>query len=109
MENSNGKKGEKIVLDVSVDRSNLIPKKRPNGRSGERGKMELKWVVRPFFRPLPKGYRPSEEAVMRSMEKWEREPPPGRTFVQEHTRGFHEMVESITSLFVYRDDDIGYN
>ncbi|MFH1029847.1 MAG: hypothetical protein V1770_01145 [bacterium] len=104
-----GKRGEKIVLDVSVDRSNLIPKKRPNGRSGERGKMELKWVVRPFFRPLPKGYRPSEEAVMRSMEKWEREPPPGRTFVQEHTRGFHEMVESITSLFVYRDDDIGYN
>ncbi len=63
--------------------------------------------VRPFFRLLPPGFQPSQEALQRARETLQRLPPPGRTFVREHKRGYRE-VTGTEPLFSIHEADLGY-
>lgn len=62
--------------------------------------------VRPFFRKLPIGYRSSRKALTLAQQTFAiGSMPSGKTFVQEHERGWQEM-EAIAPLFTYSCRDI---
>ena len=63
-------------------------------------------TVRPFFRTLPRGFQPSPQALALA-QKVLGTPPPGRTFVKEHERGFQQAA-NIPPLFTYTEIDLGY-
>lgn len=51
---------------------------------GKNGSRTTSWVVRPFFRPLPNGQRPSKRALALAEEEFGEKPPPGYTFVSQY-------------------------